>query len=236
MSSSGFTIFLVPGQVFWISLWCCRWFTGFNLLFVSPALVLAHFVNVGVWCVSRLVGFRDRKGFDRQCFVFSYSLLNAVILIQVAVPYMYCSCLYDTGKQMEKKSLLIQCCILNRSCLPFDSDCKLKQTDNRVDVLSLFRCKFHPNLHHEKKIDITPKTYNNYASNLWELLRLEHVLAEFSWMAFCTHHSWKTTPVFSWTLGANAHSDLVIKWSWAGVSRQVFNETMNSGPVTHLPI
>lgn len=137
------------------------------MLFVSPTLVVAHFVN-DVRAVCFTVGRNQGQKRVSQTMFSVIVFAVILILIQVAVPYMYCSCLYDTGKQMEKESLLIRCCILNRSCLPFDSDCKLKQTDNRVDVLSLFRCKFHPNLHHGNPPppDTTLKSYNNYASHL----------------------------------------------------------------------
>lgn len=86
---------------------------------------------------SQLVGIRDGKRVLQTVFcVFVFNIF-AVILLQLTVPYIYCSCLYDTGIQMEPNSLLIQNCILNRGCFPFDSDCKLKQKDNRVDAFSM---------------------------------------------------------------------------------------------------
>lgn len=90
-----------------------------------------------IWSVSQLVGIGDRKHVLPTVFcVFVFDIF-AVILLQLAVPYIYCSCLYDTGIQMELNSLLIQSCILNRDCFPFDSDCKLKQKDNHVDAFSM---------------------------------------------------------------------------------------------------
>lgn len=98
-----------------------------------------------IWSVSQLVGIRDRKRLLQTVFcVFVFvpeADVFAVILLQLAVPYIYCSCLYDTGTQTGTNSLLIESCVLNRCCFPCDSDCKLNQKDNRVDALSMVWCK-----------------------------------------------------------------------------------------------
>lgn len=54
-----------------------------------------------IWSVSQLVGIRDRKRVLQTVFcVFVFDIF-AVIFLLLAVLYIYCSCLYDTGIQME---------------------------------------------------------------------------------------------------------------------------------------